>query len=276
MSESTNATTEAFWDSAAHCHRGKRRKTNQDAVLERPQSGLWVVADGMGGHLKGDHASRRICETLDGVTLNLMLSERVDQVEDLLHSVNDELRIHGRTHHQGATVGSTVVAMLADDQVGVALWAGDSRLYRLRRGQLEQVTRDHSPSFELFESGGITEEQLLATDSNVVTRAIGSQQALQLDIVVFDVVPGDMYLLCSDGLYRELTLDQLRETMALPNCADIADTLLELCLSGPARDNVSVIVAQAGVQPQTQKQKQTQKQTQPQSHPRDGAGDTHE
>ena len=211
MSESTDAVNEAFWHSAAHCHRGKRRKTNQDSVLERPQSGLWVVADGMGGHLKGDHASRRICETLDGVTLNLMLSERVDQVEDLLHSVNDELRIHGRTHHQGATVGSTVVAMLADDQVGVALWAGDSRLYRLRRGQLEQVTRDHSPSFELFESGGITEEQLLATDSNVVTRAIGSQQALQLDIVVFDVVPGDMYLLCSDGLYRELTLDQLRE-----------------------------------------------------------------
>ena len=231
------------WAGVAQTHCGKRRQKNEDAVLARSDVGLWVVADGMGGHALGDFASQTICETLANTSVAGSLADRVDVVEAEILGVNDALRAHARVHCDGATIGSTVVTLVADEQVGVALWAGDSRLYRYRLGRLEQVTRDHNPAFELFETGAMSEAELLATDSNIITRAVGSQQDLHLDLAVFDIEPHDTYLLCSDGLYREVSLDDMHQCLGGSSPQVMADDLLALALASPARDNVSIVVA---------------------------------
>ena len=236
-----------FWNSAAQSHPGKRRNCNEDAVLSRPDVGLWAVADGMGGHQAGDVASQAIADALRTVALSGDLSLDVDKIEDTLISVNDELRLHAQTQCQGGTVGSTVVTLLARDEIGVALWAGDSRLYRLRRGRLEQITRDHNPISDLLDSGTVSEAQVLSADTNIITRAVGGQADLNLDVVIFDVQPDDTFLLCSDGLYREIEVTALQQQLHGEMLEDVADKLLQMCLEGPARDNVSLVLARQGV-----------------------------
>ena len=234
---------ELTWRSAVETHCGKRRKNNEDAVLSRPDAGLWVVADGMGGHLAGDVASRAIADSLHELPLNGSLTEAVDAVEDALLVVNSQLRLHAHSECRGSTVGSTVVAMVSRDSVGVVLWAGDSRLYRLRGTRLEQITRDHNPISDLLDSGAVSEADAIAADTNIVTRAVGGQSQLYLDVAVFDVDLRDTYLLCSDGLYRELERAELIEEMRADGLEDVAQRLLQRCLEGAARDNVSLVVA---------------------------------
>jgi serine/threonine protein phosphatase PrpC len=238
--------SETGWSGAAQTHRGKRRQHNEDAVLARSDVGLWVVADGMGGHALGDFASQSIRDALVELSVSGTLADCVDCVEAEILDVNDALRAHARVHCDGATIGSTVIALVADQQVGVALWAGDSRLYRYRLGRLEQVTRDHNPAFELFETGAMSEAELLATDSNIITRAVGSQQELHLDVAVFEVDPYDTFLLCSDGLYREVSLEDMHQCLSGDSPQTMADDLLALALASPARDNVSIVVAHLG------------------------------
>jgi serine/threonine protein phosphatase PrpC len=231
------------WESAQQSHRGNRRRNNEDSVLSRPDVALWAVADGMGGHMAGDVASQAITDALARVPLEGVLSDDVDKVEDTLFSVNDELRLHARTQCQGGTVGSTVVTLLVGDDVGVALWAGDSRLYRHRNGRLEQITRDHNPVSDLLDSGVVSEADALAADTNIITRAVGGQASLSLDIAVFDVDPKDTLMLCSDGLYREIDDQTLVEILSGDVLDDVAVDLMCHCLAGDARDNVSVVLA---------------------------------
>lgn len=231
------------WQYALETHPGSRRKNNEDAVLACPELNLWAVADGMGGHAAGDLASQTITEALAAAKPRTSLAEMVDQVDDLLCDVNVRLRDHSVNHCNGRTVGSTVVTLLAGDQVGVALWAGDSRLYRLRHGVLTQITRDHNPIADLLDDGVITIRTAQARETNVVTRAVGGQVQLHLDVVVFDICLGDTFLLCTDGLYRELKHQQIRDLLAAENVRDSASGLLAECLAHGARDNVSVVVS---------------------------------
>ncbi len=231
------------WCHASETHPGNRRKNNEDAVLACPHLRLWAVADGMGGHSAGDVASRAITEALSAAKPRVSLAEMVDQIDDVLCEVNCRLREHGRTHFRGRTVGSTVVTLLADEDVGVALWAGDSRLYRLRHGVLTQITRDHNPIGDLLDDGLITEQTAQARETNVVTRAVGGHGQLFLDVAVFDICLGDTFLLCTDGLYRELAHRDIRDLMAIPNVRECAAKLVAECLVRGARDNVSVVIS---------------------------------
>lgn len=233
------------WSSAADTHPGNHRPRNEDAVFCSSAQGLWAVADGMGGHQAGDYASETIAQSLADIALNGSVSECVDLIEDSLLEVNDHLRHHARSQCDGNTVGSTVVVLVSKGDVGVALWAGDSRLYRLRGRQMQQITRDHNPVADLLDSGGVTEEEALATDTHVITRAVGGQRDLHLDVAVFDVCPGDTMLLCTDGLYREVDPQQLYAAMKL-DVGDAVDTLMTQALEGDARDNVSLVIARAG------------------------------
>jgi len=231
------------WLHASQTHPGNRRKNNEDAVLACPELSLWAVADGMGGHAGGDVASHAITDALSAAKPRASLAEMVDQIDDLLCDVNHRLRDHGQAHLRGRTIGSTVVALLAGDDVGVALWAGDSRLYRLRHGVLTQITRDHNPIGDLLDDGLITEQTALARETNVVTRAVGGHGQLFLDVAVFDICLGDTFLLCTDGLYRELNHQQISDLLAAENVCDCAESLVAQCLALGARDNVSVVVS---------------------------------
>lgn len=231
------------WQSAQETHRGKHRRHNEDAVLSRSAAGLWAVADGMGGHQAGEVASQAITAALAGLALAGPLSAQVDLVEDALLAVNDELRLHAHSQGDGATIGSTVVAMVAHGELAVVLWAGDSRLYRLRGGKLEQITRDHNPVADLLDSGAVSEQEALEAETNIITRAVGGQPRLFLDLAVFDVTPGDTYLLCSDGLYRELDCETMAAALAGEALDAAAESLLAKSLAGAARDNISLVIA---------------------------------
>ena len=246
MSEAQLLAPALAFASAHRTHRGNVRRLNEDAVLDRSEAGLWMVADGMGGHEAGDYASQAIAAALCTVEFRPQhkLVDRIDVVEDVLLQVNTSLHDYGKTRFAGATVGSTVVVFIAAGDYGVALWAGDSRLYRYRAGKLEQVTRDHNPLSDLLDVGDVTEAEALTTDTNVITRAVGGHGPLHLDVVVFDLEAGDRFLLCSDGLYRELGQADI-EARLEGELDDVADQLMQTCLNGVAQDNVSLVVVSA-------------------------------
>jgi len=233
------------WNSVSESHPGACRGVNEDSVLVRNDIPLWAVADGMGGHAAGDYASQCITEALTGVRTSGSLARLLDDVDDTILGVNDDLRVHARAHLEGNTVGSTVVALIASDTTGAVLWAGDSRLYRYRDRRLEQITRDHNPIADLLEEGLISEHTALNKDTNVITRAVGGQNKLVLDVAVFDIAVGDTFLLCSDGLYREINTDEIGEMLNEKNLHRCSQNMLRVCLERGARDNVSLVLSRA-------------------------------
>ena len=135
------------------------------------------------------------------------------------------------------------MAMLSQGNVGAVLWAGDSRLYRLRGSMLEQITRDHNPISDLLDTGAVSETDVLTADTNIITRAVGSRPELFLDVALFDVAARDTYLLCSDGLYRELDTPEIVESLCGEVLGTSAQELLQKSLAGAARDNISLVIA---------------------------------
>ncbi len=188
--------------SASKSHVGMVRQVNEDACLDRPENGLWVVADGMGGHAAGDYVSSLIVDSLRSIAVGRSLDEYVAALKTDLLRVNAAVR--EETANRGVTMmGSTVVVLAARGLRGVCLWAGDSRLYRLRDGLLEGISRDHSYVQDLQDSGLLSEaEARVHPRANIVTRAIGVEAQLKLAIVDLLLMPGDSYLLCSDGLTK--------------------------------------------------------------------------
>ena len=221
---------------------GMVRQHNEDACLDRPDLGLWVVADGMGGHSAGDVASQMIVERLEALNTAPELARFVEQVETALEAVNQELRLLAASK-AASTIGSTVVALLARDAHAVCVWAGDSRAYRVRGGRLLQITQDHALVADLVERGVLTAEQAQNhPQSNLVTRAVGAGDVLKLDYEIVALRPGDRFILCSDGLDKEVSDDELLEAASRQGDPSPASSLVELALSRGSRDNVTVIV----------------------------------
>ena len=230
------------WTSAAATDVGSKRKINEDALLARPDAGLWVVADGMGGHSAGDVASNAVVHPLGQIARAESLPDFVEAVEDSLMQVNQQLRDYARDELGVRTVGSTVVSLILSQRTGVCLWAGDSRLYRLRQGQLTRLSRDHSAVQEMVEAGAITQAEAdRHPKSNVITRAVGGGEHLFVDSAVFAQQAGDTYLLCSDGLYNEVAEDSIRRKLALDE-EEAARRLIDEALHNGGRDNISVVI----------------------------------
>lgn len=230
------------WESATETHPGKVRRTNEDAVLSRPDIGLWAVADGMGGHSGGAEASQLVIDALDEVGGADSLAELSVRVEAALHSANTRLTEGDREDISG----STVAVFICVGRQGRAIWAGDSRVYRYRDGHLQQLSRDHSQVEEWIAQGLIDREAArYHPTSNIITRAIGAQKTLEPEAVNVDAMPGDRFLICSDGLYNELSDIELSAKMAEQQCDATVRQLLALALDRGARDNVSVVIAAA-------------------------------
>ncbi len=235
------------WSCAGRSDRGAKRKINEDAILLRPDVGVWLVADGMGGHEAGDVASRMVADAVAQVRVEGKFSQVVDRVEDALVRVNHQIRDHAARVFGGRTMGSTVTSLMTNGRLGVCLWAGDSRLYRLRDARLEQMSRDHSEVQELLDRGLLApEEAANHPHSNVITRAVGGAPEIFLDVILFEILAGDLFLLCSDGLYNELDPGEIQQALDR-DIERSADLLLKMALAKGARDNVSLVLVKAEV-----------------------------
>jgi serine/threonine protein phosphatase PrpC len=230
------------WISTGMTNVGNVRKVNEDAFLDNSQKGVWVVADGMGGHDAGDVASSSVVRALSTIGEFDAPSKLVNEVEDRLIQVNRELFQMSQQGGHGRVIGTTVVAVLALPGHCLCIWAGDSRVYRLRNFTLEQITTDHSEVEELIAQGALERSEAAGyPGENVITRAVGGEEELMLEVRLFELQDKDRYLLCSDGLYKDVTFEEIGEIMSDGNTADVCQKLLACALSRRCADNVSVI-----------------------------------
>jgi len=228
------------WVSATTTHTGKVRAVNEDACLSLPRRGLWVVADGMGGHEAGDVASSMIVDSLSDVHAHDNPADFLDEVEDRLFDVNTNLYETAANAPVARTIGSTVVALLVMGHHTVVVWAGDSRAYRLRDGELKKLTIDHSQVEMMIQTGALqpaeAEKHPLA---NVITRAVGGTEELYLDVELREILDGDRYLLCSDGLYKDLDEAAITRCLGSGDSEAACQALLDEVLAGEANDNIT-------------------------------------
>jgi serine/threonine protein phosphatase Stp1 len=226
---------------SAKTHVGCVRKVNEDSILVLPDQQIWVVADGMGGHEAGDYASRVVVDSIALLPDGIEAGDKVRAVREALQGAHRLISAEGRD--RGGTIGATVVAFfIANGHFG-ALWAGDSRLYRLRDGQIDLLTTDHSVVAALVESGQMTwDEAEHHPQSNAITRAVGVGEELELDKIRGEVSPGDRFLLCSDGLNKYATIAQIGRAMQGVPIEIVSDLLVQMALDGGGADNISVIV----------------------------------
>ncbi len=232
-------THDLVFETGAATHVGKVRKVNEDSIYSNPKRGLWLVADGMGGHRDGNIASSMIAEA----AANLPAQE--DLVSSFVGSmmdVNQSLlaRSNGASDH---IVGSTLNALIFKDGRYTCLWAGDSRSYLIRAGKVRQISQDHTEVQELVNTGVLSlEEARTWPRRNVITRAVGVQQDLDLETTEGELHAGDCFLLCSDGLTGHVTDAEIlaNTTWSMPQMA--CDRLLEMALERGGKDNISIIV----------------------------------
>ncbi|WP_312602239.1 MULTISPECIES: PP2C family protein-serine/threonine phosphatase [Pseudomonas] len=233
------------WRSAARTDAGKVRARNEDAFLDSPEQGLWAVADGMGGHSQGDLASRLIIESLAELPVGAGFDERLQQIRQCLHWLNRRLNqeLTVMADQTDTIIGSTVVVLLCEEERAACVWAGDSRCYLWRSGRLYQLTKDHSVRQRMIDEERLTPEQAARHPAaHALTQAIGANETLALDILEFNLMPGDSMLLCSDGLYKGVSQNAIGAALSLPSAQVALERLFDTALLGPARDNLTAIV----------------------------------
>jgi protein phosphatase len=237
---------------------GQVRSHNEDSVLANAPLGLAVLADGMGGYNAGEVASGMATAVLGSELEHAYASRAPETVAEdgqpyarevlsgVIARTNTAIYQAAQSQPQYAGMGTTLVAVqFYDDRLTVA-HIGDSRLYRLRGEELTQLTRDHSLLQEQIDGGIITREQArFSQNKNLVTRALGVEPAVATELNDYDVLPGDIYLLCSDGLNDMVEDEEIALTLAalaanLPLCAT---QLVQMANDNGGRDNVSVILA---------------------------------
>jgi serine/threonine protein phosphatase Stp1 len=228
-------------------HAGTKRSHNEDAYVDRPDMGMFAVADGAGGHQAGEVASGMIAEALEAIPSDLSAAELLAEVRLAIERTHVALREEAARRGPDVVVASTVVVMLARGDHFACLWAGDSRAYLLRGGVLRQITRDHSLVQELLDAGAIGPDEVMNHPrGNVITRAVGAEvDDFVLDKVSDRLVIGDRFLLCSDGLCKTVPEDQLAELLAAQNGTSPSESMLEAALALQVTDNVTAVAVEA-------------------------------
>ncbi|WP_308491452.1 PP2C family protein-serine/threonine phosphatase [Microbacterium terrisoli] len=221
---------------------GKRREANQDAVLaEYP---LFIVADGMGGHIGGEIASTSTVDRLRPVAESGEVSAKT--IEKALARAVKDIASHPETTDDGTgtTVTGVYLDLGHDEPHWVTLNIGDSRVYLVRDGEIGQVTTDHSVVQELIAAGRLSPEEAENHPyGNVITRAVGPSDSVKPDYVRLDLVDGDRFVICSDGLTKELTDYGIQHFLAEhADPGEAVSAMLEAALNNGGRDNVSIVV----------------------------------
>lgn len=237
------------YSSVARTDRGLVRPRNEDSVVNRPNVGIWAVADGMGGHNRGDRASLILQEELT----RLEPGPSEEQVgEDAMRGGISAAHERVRAELGGTGMsGTTVVALVLRGDRYTCLWAGDSRLYRCAGGQVDLLTTDHSVVQELVDAGAITPEAAIRHPlRNRITRAVGVEPSLELQVRHGDVHPGERFLLCSDGLHGLVDAAALGRLAMIADLDRAADALVTAALDAGGKDNVSLVLVAAECRPQ--------------------------
>ena len=237
--------SEYQWSSSCLSDVGLVRAVNEDACKELSEEGVWLVADGMGGHEAGDFASAAVVEAIAEIKPAKRLAELVNQVCDRLRAANRYLNAEGGRKGLGV-IGTTVAALILHGRHSVCIWAGDSRVYRLRAGRLRQLTRDHRWVEEYVSRGLMTRQMADAHPlANEITRAVGAEESLELSVEMRDLLPGDRFLICSDGLYGEVDEQEIQRILSGDSRADACRELIAMAKKNGAHDNVTVVVVHA-------------------------------
>lgn len=240
-------------------HPGRVRTNNEDAIAEDPQLGLLVLADGMGGYNAGEIASGIAVATILDIVRRDWDQREHGQIEAASGYSSEALLLrqavetaHSAIQHvaesqpQCQGMGTTVVCcLLHDDRLSIA-YVGDSRLYRLREGELDQITRDHSLLEELVARGHYTREEAgRLVRKNIVTRALGVESSVEVDLIEDTLQPGDIVLLCSDGLCDLLSDEEIALTLRrfADNLPKAASALVDAANAAGGKDNIAVILA---------------------------------
>ena len=218
---------------------GRLRKSNQDAIIIG--NGIAGVADGMGGHKGGEIASAGLRDGLlreikDGQPCSEKLSEAVKKVNlELWLQQKEDLSLSG--------MGTTLTVIWPSKNEMIIGQIGDSRAYLLRGGELIQVTNDHSMVADMVRKGVLTEEQAACHPMrNYITRAVGTEEDVEIDLTTYQRCQGDRWLICSDGLHGMITRTQLQAAMNIENLEEAADKLLQAALLNGGKDNISLIL----------------------------------
>ncbi len=223
-------------------HAGCVRGENEDRGLIVPELGIVAVADGMGGHEDGAIASAAVVEALASIGVAVSAADLLARVEDRLIRANASVwSTYGAA---GRVAGSTVAILIVFGADFACVWAGDSRVYQIRGGAIAQISRDHTEARDLVERGILTSAEALTWPRrNVITRAIGVAETPQVEFEIGTILPGDVFVVCSDGLTGHVDDDEIltHASAARPQAA--CDGLVALTLERGAADNVTVAVA---------------------------------
>jgi serine/threonine protein phosphatase PrpC/CRP-like cAMP-binding protein len=239
---------------------GRQRDHNEDNYLVDPKLHLFVVADGMGGHAAGEVASqisvhevsrviRENSDVIDRYAKDHEPTARQEILAVLEHAVQTacaSIYHRGQNEPDKRGMGTTTSALLIAGDRGFIAHVGDSRVYLLRQGQVHQLTEDHSLVNELVRRGKIKRDEIdgspYAKYKNAVTRAVGAYESVEADTLDFEVLPGDHFLLCSDGLHHYLKDSDVPEILTSDDIADAPKTLVALANAGGGHDNITALV----------------------------------
>jgi serine/threonine protein phosphatase PrpC len=239
MMELISATSRRMaFSTASRTHVGLVREINEDRLLLQPQIGLWAVADGMGGHSLGDRAAASVVSALSKIGSEAPCES---DIRAALQSANASIFAMGQK--AGVTCGSTVAGLVVSRQGAFVFWVGDSRVYRLRDSELVCLTTDHSVVQELYAAGVLTEQQARSDPrGNIITRALGIDNQVIVDIAAVDVRPNDFYLVCSDGLSDSVEDVDILQLIDRRQIEKTADKLIHASLIKGGTDNISMVM----------------------------------
>jgi serine/threonine-protein phosphatase Stp1 len=221
---------------------GMVRKVNEDSVLSAPEIAIWAVADGVGGHQAGDFASQTLMAKLHDLPAAQPVDDKVAGIRKVIEDHHEYLR-DVASERGGDTIATTIVALTIDGWHYHCQWAGDSRLYLRRDGTLTRISHDHSYVQDLVDQGlWKAEEAESHPRANVITSAVGAGDKIRIDKRDGGVMPGDIFLICTDGLTRMVPEAKINQTLAGQSLGAVADELIALALAAGGRDNVSVVL----------------------------------
>jgi PPM family protein phosphatase len=240
------STAVLHYTAAAVTDRGRKRPSNEDAFGFSVESGVYLVCDGMGGAAAGEVASTLAVDEMLRLLANQDESGAVP-VEEAICVANEAIFSRSQRNHKLSGMGTTLVGLLIEERRVKVVNVGDSRCYRLRNRHLEQITVDHSLVEEQVLLGRMTRlEALRSPLRNVITRALGTQNHVTPDVFELEAEPGDLFLLCSDGLTRELSDAMIESLLRVDLPLDtLCAQLVEAAKKAGGNDNITCILVRA-------------------------------